>query len=180
MFKALASDGSLQAPTVGTWWPGIGRGAPVQPGDLLGVIEQAGVRVPIESPRGAEGVATQLAPAGSWVEYGSHLLQLAAGLTELAGASTQPGAQDSALPPGVRVVAANTDGTVYLRPEPGAPPYVVEGQVIAERGTVALIEVMKTFSPVRASLSGVVLRVLVDEAESVTDGQALFWIGPIS
>jgi len=178
VFKALTSEGGLQAPTVGTWWPELRRGAPVRPGDLLGVIEQAGLRVAVQAPKGAEGVAAQLAAAGAWVEYGSHLLQLAAGLTDLSGASGNATEQDSALPPGVRVIAANTDGTVYLRPEPGAPPYVVEGQVVAERATVALIEVMKTFSPVRAPFSGVVVRVLVDEAESVTDGQALVWIGP--
>jgi acetyl-CoA carboxylase biotin carboxyl carrier protein len=77
----------------------------------------------------------------------------------------------------VQEVTADTDGTFYSRPEPGAPDFVAEGDEVARAATLGLVEVMKTFSPVRAPVAGVVVKVLVGDGEAVRAGQALMWIG---
>ncbi|MBT3221677.1 MAG: acetyl-CoA carboxylase biotin carboxyl carrier protein, partial [Proteobacteria bacterium] len=61
-------------------------------------------------------------------------------------------------------------------PEPGAPPFVSQGAEVGERATLALVEVMKTFSPVRTQWSGVVTRILIEDGASIEAGQAMFWI----
>lgn len=69
-------------------------------------------------------------------------------------------------------------GTFYRRPQPGAPPYVEEGSLVQEDTTVALIEVMKLFNPVKAGRSGRIRKVCVENGELVEYGQTLFLLGP--
>jgi acetyl-CoA carboxylase biotin carboxyl carrier protein len=64
-------------------------------------------------------------------------------------------------------------GTVYLSPEPGAPPFVRIGDAIAEGQTLLLIEAMKTYNPVRASRAGKVVRVMVADGDPVEYGEEL-------
>ena len=68
-------------------------------------------------------------------------------------------------------------GTAYLAPEPGAPPFVNVGDKVAENQTVMLIEAMKTYNPVRASRSGVVLDILIDNGTPVEFGEELMILG---
>ncbi len=70
-------------------------------------------------------------------------------------------------------VTAPMVGTVYLSPEPGAPPFVKTGDNITEGQTLLLIEAMKTFNPVRAPRSGRVSRFLVTDGSPVEYGEAL-------
>jgi acetyl-CoA carboxylase biotin carboxyl carrier protein len=64
-------------------------------------------------------------------------------------------------------------GVVYLAPEPGSPPFVKPGDVVAEGQTLLLIEAMKTFNPVRAPHAGRVARVLVADKMPVEFGEEL-------
>ena len=64
-------------------------------------------------------------------------------------------------------------GVVYLSSEPSAPNYVKVGDVIAEGDTVCLIEAMKTFSPVKAHMSGKVVKILVASGDPVEYGEPL-------
>ncbi len=70
-------------------------------------------------------------------------------------------------------VVAPMVGTVYLSPEPGAPPFVQAGDTVDEGDTLVLIEAMKTFNPVRSPRAGRVVRVLVSDAAPVEYGEAL-------
>lgn len=67
-------------------------------------------------------------------------------------------------------------GVVYLASEPSAAPYVKVGDVIAEGDTVCLIEAMKTFSPVKAHMSGKVVKILVASGDPVEYGEPLIVI----
>lgn len=178
MRRALKSDGGvLSAPSVGTWRPALGLGAPVEPGTVLGHLIQAGRRVAVQAPSGVAGVVLQGIPDRRWVNGGDVLFTVGEG--SLAGTVFRGETEERGdAPDHVRVVRAETDGTIYLRSEPGAPAFVTEGQEVAERATLALVEVMKTFSPVRAPGAGRVLRILVDDAASVGEGDALIWIEP--
>ena len=144
---------------------------------MLGHLLQAGRWVPIQAPPGVAGVVLSAAPARRWMNGGDPLFTVGegslAGLVMVGEPEERGDAPDS-----VVVVRAETDGTVYLRSEPGAPAFVTEGQEVAERTTLALVEVMKTFSPVRAPSAGRVVRILVDDAASVGEGDALIWLEP--
>lgn len=67
-------------------------------------------------------------------------------------------------------------GVVYLSSEPSAPNYVKVGDTVAEGDTVCLIEAMKTYSPVKAHMSGRVAKILVASGDPVEYGEPLIII----
>jgi biotin carboxyl carrier protein len=69
-------------------------------------------------------------------------------------------------------------GTFYIAPAPDAPPFVQVGGTVNADTTVGLVEAMKVFTSVMAGASGVVVERLVDNAQFVEYGQALFLIRP--
>ena len=119
-------------------------------------------------------MAAVVAPAGLWVEYGQAVVTI--GIVD--SQSDAGGESDAApgVPDGVLVVRADTDGTIYLSPEPGRPAFVTRGAHVTERSPLALVEVMKTFSPIRSPVSGTVERVCVDTGDAVEADQVLFWM----
>lgn len=172
---AVTDGDALGAPTVGTWTPEVGEGATIVPGIRLGAIRRAGASVPVLAGRKALGSAHSVAAAGSEVAYGTALLRLGDarqvdGVPEVA----QDG--DAELPPGVTAVRADTDGTFYARPSPDAPPYVSAGGAVARNATLGLVEVMKTFTPVRSPVAGTIERVLVEDGDAVASGATLVWV----
>jgi acetyl-CoA carboxylase biotin carboxyl carrier protein len=64
-------------------------------------------------------------------------------------------------------------GTLYVAPEPGAPPFVVPGASVREGETMFIIEAMKTMNPVRAPRGGKVVRVLAHNEAPVEYGEVL-------
>ena len=68
-------------------------------------------------------------------------------------------------------------GTVFLAPEPGAPPFISEGGAVAEGDTVFIIEAMKTMNPVRAPRGGTVSKILVQNETPVEFGDVLAIVG---
>jgi acetyl-CoA carboxylase biotin carboxyl carrier protein len=68
-------------------------------------------------------------------------------------------------------------GTIYLQPEPGAPPFVRVGDMVAEGQTLVLIEAMKTMNPIPAPRAGRVLEMLVADGQPVEFGEPLAVIG---
>jgi acetyl-CoA carboxylase biotin carboxyl carrier protein len=72
------------------------------------------------------------------------------------------------------VVVSPMIGIVYLAPNPAADPYVQVGQTVEPGTVVALVEVMKMFTPVEASVGGVVSEVLVESGQHVDRGEPLF------
>lgn len=174
MRDALIDGPLLVAPTVGTWRPAVGLGHPLTPGLVLGWIRRVGADVAVQAPAGVGGVVVDIAAAGTWVAAFDQLVE--AGEGGLSSAPPPEAGGPGAGPEGAVAVTADTDGTVYLRPEPGAPAYAAEGSTVAANATVALVEVMKTFTPARAPISGEVVRVDVADGASVTAGQALLWV----
>ena len=67
-------------------------------------------------------------------------------------------------------------GTVYLTPEPGAPPFADVGTDVREGQTLLIIEAMKVMNPIRAPRSGRVARVLVSNGDPVEYGELLLII----
>lgn len=75
-------------------------------------------------------------------------------------------------------VIAPMVGTFYRSPNPDAPPFVSEGDVIDPGQTVCIIEAMKLLNEIQADVGGRVVRVLAENATPVEYGQPLFMIDP--
>ncbi len=69
-------------------------------------------------------------------------------------------------------------GIFYRRPQPGSPPYVEEGSLVDENTTVALIEVMKLFNPVKAGVKGRIVEICAENNDLVEYEQVLFLVQP--
>ena len=67
-------------------------------------------------------------------------------------------------------------GRTYLAPEPGAAPFVKEGDAVKAGQTLLIIEAMKVMNPITATSGGVVRRILVEDAQPVEFGEALIVI----
>lgn len=73
-----------------------------------------------------------------------------------------------------KTVPAPLPGTFYRRPSPDQPPFKNEGEAVAAGDTVGLIEVMKTFTEVKAEESGKLARFLVENEDAIMAGQPLY------
>ena len=70
-------------------------------------------------------------------------------------------------------VTAPVVGTVYIAPEPGAPPFVAVGDAVKKGQTLLIIEAMKTMNPVAAPKAGRVARILTVDGAPVEYGEVL-------
>lgn len=70
-------------------------------------------------------------------------------------------------------------GTFYRTPAPDAKPYVEIGQKIDVGQVVCIIEAMKLMNEIKSEVKGKVVEVLVENANPVEYGQALFMVEPI-
>ncbi len=70
-------------------------------------------------------------------------------------------------------------GTFYRSPAPDAPPYVNIGDVIEPGQVICIIEAMKLMNEIKSEVKGKIVDVLVENAEPVEYGQALFVLEPV-
>jgi acetyl-CoA carboxylase biotin carboxyl carrier protein len=69
-------------------------------------------------------------------------------------------------------------GTFYRSPSPNDPPFVKDGERVAEGQVICIIEAMKVMNEIKSELSGTVVRCLVNDGTPVQFGQAMFEIRP--
>ena len=67
-------------------------------------------------------------------------------------------------------------GTAYLAPQPGAPPFVHLGYLVAEGQPLLIIEAMKVMNQIRAPKPGRVAEILIADGAPVEYGQVLMVI----
>jgi oxaloacetate decarboxylase (Na+ extruding) subunit alpha len=70
-------------------------------------------------------------------------------------------------------------GTFYRAPQPGAPPFVQEGDAVAAGQTLCILEAMKLMNEIKAETEGVIRAIHVQNAEPVEFGQLLFTLEPL-
>jgi biotin carboxyl carrier protein len=80
--------------------------------------------------------------------------------------------------PGLVAVVAPMEGTFWSRPSPGSPAFVALGAEAQAGEGIALIEVMKTFTPIRAAGRGVLVSWVVADGQGVRPGALLGWLRP--
>ncbi|MGB0641098.1 MAG: carboxyl transferase domain-containing protein, partial [Myxococcota bacterium] len=90
--------------------------------------------------------------------------------------ATQAGTLETAPEDGAVAVRASMDGSFWSRPRPGADPFIEIGGEFNEGDTVALVEIMKTYSPIRLNGSGVWLGPAVEDGAAIQSGMVVGWI----
>jgi oxaloacetate decarboxylase alpha subunit len=121
-------------------------------------IEDGGMRVTVK--RGAEpGSAITAAP------------QL--------GGTEEPLAPPVPANSSVMRIEAPMVGTFYRASEPGAAPYVNEGDIVIPGQTLCILEAMKLMNEIKSEVEGQVKSILVDNAQPVEYGQLLFELEPV-
>lgn len=78
--------------------------------------------------------------------------------------------------PGHHPVVAPLVGTFYRAPEPGAAPFVEEGQVVGPDDTVGIVEAMKLMNEVSAGRAGRISRIVAEDGDMVEFAQVLMYI----
>ena len=81
-------------------------------------------------------------------------------------------------PPPAAAITSPIVGTFYLAPSPDAPPFVKPGDKVGPETVVCIVEAMKVMNEVKAELSGVIRRILVENGTPVEFGQPLFEMEP--
>jgi acetyl-CoA carboxylase biotin carboxyl carrier protein len=75
-------------------------------------------------------------------------------------------------------VTAPLLGTFYRAPQPGAKPFVEEGDVVEAGQDVAIVEAMKIMNRVQADRAGRVVKILAVDGDMVEYGQELMILEP--
>jgi acetyl-CoA carboxylase biotin carboxyl carrier protein len=138
---------------------------------LAGVLNETGL-TEVEYESGGVRIRVARHASGSVIAAQSPIYLPAAATTPVAAeapAASKP--VDIASHPGT--VKSPMVGVFYLLPEPGAAPFIKVGDTVAEGQTLALIEAMKTFNPVKAPRGGKVVKILVESGSPVEYGEPL-------
>jgi oxaloacetate decarboxylase (Na+ extruding) subunit alpha len=122
-------------------------------------IEEAGMRVSVRATPEPSAAVPSEAPLG---------------LPEM------PLGPAAAAPNGLVPVESPMVGTFYRAPQPGSPPFVEEGDVVAPGQTLCILEAMKLMNEVKSELEAVVRTIRVDNGDPVEFGQLLFELEPLA
>lgn len=69
-------------------------------------------------------------------------------------------------------------GTFFRSPTPGGEPYVNVGDVVKKGQILCIVEAMKLMNEIEAEIDGKIVEALVEDAQPVEYGKALFKIEP--
>jgi len=73
-------------------------------------------------------------------------------------------------------IQSKMPGTFWTRPSPSASPFVVIGDRVQEGQTVALVEVMKTFTAITSQSAGIFQGWEKADGASISSSDVLGWI----
>ena len=104
--------------------------------------------------------------------------RLAASATEQEADEREPAAAPETN--GFVRIEAPMVGVFYRAAQPGAPPFVEEGDTVAPGQTLCILEAMKLMNEIKADTAGIVRAIHVRNAEPVEYGQLLFELEPVS
>jgi acetyl-CoA carboxylase biotin carboxyl carrier protein len=138
-----------------------------------------------KSGTGGLGPAPEIARP---VQLPQQLLTAQPAAAKPAAVAAEPAATTKALEPKAQVQSSAEEGmvpiispllgTFYRSPKPGAPPFVEVGSKVKPDDSVCLIEVMKTFTTIKAGIEGRIVKICAENAEMVEYQQTLFLVEP--
>ncbi|NCA82510.1 MAG: acetyl-CoA carboxylase biotin carboxyl carrier protein [Opitutae bacterium] len=113
------------------------------------------------------------------LKRGSPAMMMAPQLMAPAAAPAPAAAAPAAAPAadaGLTPIASPLVGTFYRAGSPDAEPFVTVGSRVSKDTVVCIIEAMKVMNEIKAEASGVVKKILVENATVVQFGQPMFLI----
>jgi len=128
-------------------------------------LEKQGLKIRLR--KGTEGVVEKI------VEVVSPKAALAATLQQVPAEQAAP-----PVPSKTIEIKSPMVGTFYAAPSPDAPPFVKSGDRIEVGQVVCIIEAMKLMNEIKSDVKGKVASVLIENADPVEFGQALFLVEP--
>jgi acetyl-CoA carboxylase biotin carboxyl carrier protein len=145
---------------------------------LIELLEESGV-AEIEIHEGEESVRISRHAPAAPVAPAPVMMPAAATAAMPTAAAAAPA--EATKPPEPEIPAGHTVdspmvGTFYRAPSPGASPFVEIGSQVDVGDTLCIIEAMKMLNQIEADKAGTIAAILVDNAEPVEYGQALFVI----
>lgn len=93
-----------------------------------------------------------------------------------AAAVGAPAEEEKEPEPEGHIIHSPMVGTFYRAPNPGAKPFINEGQSVNAGDTLCIIEAMKILNQIESDKSGKVKRILVENGQPVEYNQPLFII----
>ncbi len=85
-------------------------------------------------------------------------------------------AADTTVADDLHLIVSPIVGTFYRSPAPDKDPYIKEGSNVSPDTIVCIIEAMKLMNEIEAEVSGEIVKVYVENGQSVEYGQPLFGI----
>ena len=67
-------------------------------------------------------------------------------------------------------------GTFYIRPKPGSPPFINEGDNIEVGQTLCIVEAMKIFNEIESEYEGKIIKILIEDGTPIEYDQPLMII----
>lgn len=140
-------------------------------------LELEGTRILIRRRGAAALETTTRSPAEASAETSASSPPKAQPLAASASASpTSSEGFATATAPDVGKVCSPMVGTFYTRPSPEEPEFVTVGTKVDVGTPLCIIEVMKLFTTIEATLAGTIRAVLAENGQMVEYGQPLFVI----
>jgi len=170
---------SLRAPGVGILRELPTLGSRLQAGQECGFLEVLGVQHPLLLPHDMAGsiVSLSLEPARlQAVSYGDELCQIKPQL-DVEGMVAENHSHRSS--DGGLLFRSPQAGRFYTAPDPDSPPFLAVGDTLEAGRTLGLLEVMKTFSPIKYEQTpglpphAKVKSILVQDRDDVEEGTPL-------
>jgi len=138
--------------------------------------EYGGLRVRLKKPSSNANSAGLLRSA--------HLPEIvvasSAGGAAGASAGTLPGREEAgeAAREDLHIVKSPIVGTFYEAPNPGAEPFVKQGDQVEAGQVLCIIEAMKLMNEIESDMAGEIVRIYVENGQPVEYGESLFAIRP--
>ncbi|MGR9071803.1 MAG: acetyl-CoA carboxylase biotin carboxyl carrier protein [Gammaproteobacteria bacterium] len=136
---------------------------------LIEIIEESDI-AELEITEGEESVRISRYSNSAPISYAAPAMPVAAP----AAAPAAPEPKEEKI--SGHLVRSPMVGTFYRSASPGAKPFVDIGQSVNVGDTLCIIEAMKILNQIEADKSGIVTKVLVENAQPVEYDQALFVI----
>jgi acetyl-CoA carboxylase biotin carboxyl carrier protein len=110
------------------------------------------------------------------IERGGAGGPVAAGAQAAAPAAAAPAGEGPAEADGRHPVVAPLVGTFYRAPQPGAKPFVEEGDIVDAGQTIGIVEAMKLMNQVNADQGGRVAEIVANDGDWVEFEQVLMYL----
>ncbi len=138
-------------------------------------MEDEGFRVCIKRGRGNDGPIMVSTPAASPMMMAGQAMPPMPGYGAPEAAPAVVPDEDE----GLVDIASPMVGTFYRAGSPEADSFVSVGTHVDEDTVVCIIEAMKVMNEIKAETSGVIKKILVENATAVEFGQPLFKVEPV-